>query len=497
MFSVIFFLAVGMKVDPDVIVNHWQSIIPIAIIAVAAKLVFATLGMVLSGQSLSTAVKSGFSLAPIGEFSFIIASLGISLGVMDEYLYPVIVSASILTTLITPTLINNSGKVTDWLISNLPGKIVDKMEQYSSSDQVDESSEPDWGDYLGQYFRSLLIYGVLMIVTAIIGMQLLLPLLRDVMPAVGAKILVCVLIYSVMALFLRPMLNLHNTAFTHLWFARRANRPPLVSMIVIKLVILLMIAYSPLNHMFGAHRFLVLVLAVIAVFVVSRTDFVATTYLQVETRFLRNLNERIISAEKENSDRKEWLDEDLNIISFVAPEHAAYANRSLQDLHWGKNYNALVVKVRRGKRHYLLPSGNFEIHGGDKVYLVGDFSSLENMQRIFGFESKSGIRTLRRFMESDYADTEHGLACVAIKVCGQEPFAGSSIKSSNILTKAHCMVLGIEKDGFTTVMPDANMMIQKGDILWIMGSNNNVGRLAALSQQPPEQKVISKVHANA
>ena len=86
MFSVIFFMSVGMMVDPQVIVDRWTSIIPIVIVAVLAKLVFATVGLLLSGQGLSNAVKSGFSLAPIGEFSFIIASLGISLGVMDRYL---------------------------------------------------------------------------------------------------------------------------------------------------------------------------------------------------------------------------------------------------------------------------------------------------------------------------------------------------------------------------------------------------------------------------
>ena len=124
MFAVIFFVSVGMKVDPSVIAEHWTSIIPIAIISVIAKLIFATLGMILSGQRMETSLKSGFSLAPIGEFSYIIAALGISLEVMDEYLYPVIVAASVLTTLATPVLIRNSSKVAAFMRKHLPKKLL-------------------------------------------------------------------------------------------------------------------------------------------------------------------------------------------------------------------------------------------------------------------------------------------------------------------------------------------------------------------------------------
>lgn len=428
-------------------------------------------------------MKSGFSLAPIGEFSFIIASLGISLGVMDAYLYPVIVSASILTTIITPALIRRSGSVSDWLLGRLPERAVRKLESYSSDDQVDESSDPDWGDYMGGYLRGFLIYGVIMAVAAIAGTRAVFPALEGMMPDTAARILACVLIYAVMALFLRPFMDRHNTAFTHLWFVRRANRPPLVSLIVMKIITLLLIAYLPLERMFGAHRLVLLVLSAAAVFIAGRTDLVATAYLQVETRFLRNLNERIIQAEQERSPRREWLDEDMNIMSFYVPEDAPFAGRTLNDLQWGRGLDVLAVKIRRGRRYFLLPSGDFTLRAGDKIFAVGERNDLENFRTIMKIDSGRGIRTLRKFMETDYEDTEHALACVAVKVCGEEPFAGTSIKNSGILTRAHCMVLGIEKDGLSVVMPDVNMMIQKGDILWLMGSNNHVGLLAALSRQ--------------
>ena len=171
MFVSIFFLSVGMMVDPQAIVDFAPAIVIITVVAVTAKLIFATLGMLLSGQTLDTAVKSGFSLAPIGEFSFIIAALGVSLGVMDANLYPIIVSAAVLTTFITPFLIKHSSSVTGWLQEKLPASIIGKLNQYTSSDQTDDDKDTDWNEYIKLFFSRTFIYGVIMLVAVVIGVR--------------------------------------------------------------------------------------------------------------------------------------------------------------------------------------------------------------------------------------------------------------------------------------------------------------------------------------
>ena len=481
MFSVIFFMSVGMMVDPQVILDRWTSIVPIAIIAVLAKLVFATIGMLLSGQSLSTAVKSGFSLAPIGEFSFIIASLGISLGVMDGYLYPAIVAASILTTLLAPTLIRSSDKAVSLLKRILPDRLVQKLEQYTSDDPDSGAGDENWGTYIAQYFRSFLIYGVIMIVASIAALQFLHPALAAMMPDLYARILTLVFIYLVIALFLLPMLQLHNTAFTHLWIARRFNRPPLVVMTIFKLAVVAFLAFLPLNSLFHVHSLLLFGVILLGIFILSRTDLVSTMYLQVETRFLRNLNEKTIDAVQQKEGKVEWLNEDLHIISFFIREDSGVEGQTLTKLRWGQMYNVLAVKIRRGERHILLPSGTVRVHRGDKVFVVGDPHALANFRKVLHIPPETKDRTLRQFMESDYADTEHALACLAIQTTGNEPYIGQAIMNSKILARAHCMILGIQKNGLTITMPDPHLLISKGDILWVMGSNNNVGRLAGYS----------------
>ena len=481
MFSVIFFVAVGMKVDPSVVVEQWTSIVPIAIIAVVAKLIFATLGMILSGQRMETALKSGFSLAPIGEFSYIIASLGISLGVMDEYLYPVIVAASILTTLITPTLIKNSGKVARFLRKHLPKKLLRKLDQYTSNDQDETDHTPDWIVMIQNFTSSLLLYGVIMLVAAIAGVRLLYPFLKGIISNTLAGIITCILIYIVIIIFARPMLRLRDITFTRLWMEHRANRPPLIILALVNVMVIAYIAFYPIHHIFGTRRLVLFGVALLAILVMSKTDLVATFYLQLETRFLRNLNEKTLSHVEQTQGPQEWLDEDIHIVSYYVPKDAAYIGKTLEQLAWGKYNNILVTKVRRGKHTYTMPGSTFKILGGDKIYLVGQMNDILEIKKLLFPDVDRRIRSLDQFMSSDYPHTQHALACVAVEITGNEPYCGQTIVNSKILNKAHCMILGIQKDGYTIIMPSAYHLIEEGDVLWVIGANNNVGRFASYS----------------
>ena len=481
MFSVIFFVAVGMKVDPSVIAAQWKSIIPIAIIAVIAKLIFATLGMILSGQRMETALKSGFSLAPIGEFSYIIASLGISLGVMDEYLYPVIVAASVLTTLITPVLIKNSGTVAHFLRTHLPKALLRKLDQYTSSDQDETDHTPDWLVMIRNFTSSLLLYGVIMLVAAIAGVRLVYPFLKGFLSHTLSGIVTCLLIYIVIIIFARPMLRLRDTTFTRLWMEHRANRPPLIILALVNILVIAYIAFFPIHHIFGTRRWILFGVALVAILVVSKTDLVATFYLQLETRFLRNLNEKTLSHVEETQGPQAWLDEDIWIVSYYVPKDAGYIDKTLEQLGWGKYNNILVTKVRRGKHTYTMPSSSFKIMAGDKLYLVGQMDDILDIKKSLFPDVDRRIRTLDEYMASDYPHTQHALACVAVEITGSEPYCGQTILNSKILSKAHCMVLGIQKDGYTIVMPSAYQLIEEGDVLWVIGSNNNVGRFASYS----------------
>lgn len=481
MFGAIFFLSVGMMVEPDIIVTRWTSIVPIAIIAVIAKLIFATIGMMLSGQDMETSMKGGIALAPIGEFSFIIAGLGISLGVMDKYLYPVIVASSIITIILTPVLIKQSDRLVAAITSIIPEKLRLRIDSYTSDDQTEEEKSSEWKAYFKEYFMQLIIYGSIMLVLMLLIFdQLSIPIMLYAGYDAGA-IIVLVLIYIVIAIFAVPMMRNRSKAFTNLWLDKLSNRPPLVAMTIIKIVVMEFIGMLPLMFTYDFDHILILVLIPLSVFLIARSDFISTYYLQLETRFFANLNQKTMDARGGARSEQNWLDEDFSIFSWTVPQGASYAGRSIADLHWGRNFSVYVVKIRRGEKRMPMPPSRSVIQEGDKIHVIGERHSLETFYKTLGTDEQVNIRTLREFFDAGYQDEKNALACAAIMVRGTESYAGKPVRKSGITQRNNCMILGLERDGYATKMPPANMLIEKGDILWIIGTRSSLGSIASHS----------------
>ena len=477
MFGSIFFLSVGMMVEPAIIAERWTSIIPIAVRAVVAKLFFATIGMILSGQDIDTAVRGGVSLAPIGEFSFIIAGLGISLGVMDNYLYPVIVASSILTIIFTPVLIRQSDRIVQVISGMIPEKLRRRIDSYTSDDQASEEHTSEWRIVLKSFILKTMIYGSIMLVTALAGCRLLYPALSGVAGEKTSKIIVTVLIYVVIIIFARPFLGGRSVAFTHLWTDRLSNRPPLVVMVMAKIAVMGAIGAIPLISLFDIEGLLLIILPAV-VFLMARTDFIATYYLQLETKFLSNLNQKTMEERGGSRSTSNWLEEDYSIFSWNVPSGAQCAGKSIAELGWGRKEAVYAVKITRGDRRITIPDAKTVLQEGDRVYVIGDRQSLEIFSKTLELNEEIDIRTLNDFLSGAYHDNDNALGCAAIPVRGTEPYAGKPIKKSGINARTNCMILGLERDGYATSMPDANMLIEEGDILWVIGAVKDLSRIA-------------------
>ncbi|MDM8356072.1 cation:proton antiporter [Pandoraea communis] len=131
MFSAVFFVAIGLLLDPHVLVTYIWPILVITLAVVIGKIVSCGLGAYLSGQDGRTSMRVGMGLSQIGEFSFIIASLGLSLKVTSDFLYPIAVAVSVITTLLTPYLIKSADPVTGWLGRAMPGRLSYVLGQYT------------------------------------------------------------------------------------------------------------------------------------------------------------------------------------------------------------------------------------------------------------------------------------------------------------------------------------------------------------------------------
>lgn len=479
LFGAIFFLSVGMLVNPETLVNYALPIVVITIVTIAGKLIFSTLGMLLSGQTLANSMMSGFSLAQIGEFAFIIASLGVSLGVTGDYLYPIVVSVSVITTFTTPFFIKGAPKAVSVVEKHLPDKLLVKLNRYTSEDQADDEKDNEWTLYIKKFFFRLSVFGGLMMVIVIFGIQILAPFLREHTSDVTGNILACIIIYAAMALFVGPLMNKHNNLFTSLWLKQSSFRLPLLVFSLVKVAVIAVIAMIPIGKLFQIHAAWLVIIVVAVVAFIAKTDLLTTWYLQLQTRFLRNFNERLLAKEEAKAGKQKWIYDTLHIVSFFAPENGDFINRPIDELDLGRRFNVYVVKIRRGDHRYILPKGNATIHSGDKVYVVGEEKAILNFYKLIDSEPCKRMRTLRQFMESDYPDVETALSICAVKITGQENFAGKPIKYCNIRKNWNCMILGLQKEGLPIVMPNANMLVSKEDIMWVVGANNNVGRLAS------------------
>ncbi|QSQ12632.1 cation:proton antiporter [Myxococcus landrumensis] len=173
MFAAIFFVSVGMLINPALIAEHWVAILVLTVVVIVGKLFGVTLGAFLTGNGTRTSVQAGLSLAQIGEFSFIIAGLGLSLKATGTFIYPVAVAVSAITTLTTPLLIKVSGPVATWVDRKLPKPLQTFVTLYGT--WVEKLREAPRRETLGAGVRRqirLLVLDAVLLVALVIGTSL-------------------------------------------------------------------------------------------------------------------------------------------------------------------------------------------------------------------------------------------------------------------------------------------------------------------------------------
>lgn len=474
LFGSVFFLSVGMMLDPAMIVKYIVPILIITLVTLVGKLIFSSLGVLLSGQTLKNAVHCGCSLAQIGEFAFIIASLGLSLGVIADYIYPIIVSVSIITTLTTPSFIKGSDKLYEWLEKVLPSKLTEKLARYTDEEQSSKEKNGDWSAYLGRYVKVTAFYGVVMLGIALIGSLVQLPLLGKLgLEPWLAKLICLAVVYLGMSIFIRPMLDMKSPQFTTLWVKNRNFRLPLMALTAIRVLIIVIIAFIPANTVSGVAGLWLLPLILAAVLLIYRSGWFASAYLSVEARFLANFNERQLQR-FDSDDAVEWLDQRLHVLSFQYEQQGS----TLKELGWGKRFGVNVIKIVRGKRHINIPSGDAALHSGDTVYILGEPAELRNLCLDLGIAEPAELPTLREFIAAENSDPD-ALYSYAISVDKGSELAGKTVRGSGIRDNYDCMVLGLQRSRLPIAQPDVNMQIQNGDLVWVLGAKVMAGKLLA------------------
>ena len=482
LFGAIFFISVGMLVDTTLLAHYWLPVIIVSITTILGKLVFSTGGVLLSGQKLSTALSGGFSLAQIGEFAFIITTLGATLHVTSDFLYPIVVCVSVITTLTTPYFIRMAEPFHNFLSDRLPAAWLAALNRHTSEEQSVNEQDSDWQEYIRIYFSRLAIYTVVILGIIFLGLETFLPLAQKYVSAEAARWLTALLILIFIAPFLRPLLSLRSRHFTSLWLKNRSNHPPLIALTVLRLVIAMVLIILPLQILYNFHPLWMVLIAVVVTFFIYRSDWLVGSYLQVEARFLSNLNERRLSARAASEPDHRWLDEHLFVCRLNAEKNSPYLEQTLFNLRWGERFGVNVIKIIRGRRHINIPTGAEHLREGDELFLLSVKPRLNNLLLALGqpLDDTADLPSLHEFIEAgqDSFAKEDQLLTYAVTAERGQWIIGLSIKDAKIKDKWSCFVIGLERDLYPLVNPSHNMLIKHKDLIWVLGTQKMLGKLA-------------------
>ncbi len=475
LFGAIFFVSVGMMVDPAMIAQYWLPILVITLTVIVGQLFFATTGVLLSGQPLKTAMQCGFSLTQIGEFAFIIATLGVSLGVTGSFLYPIVVAVSVITIFLTPYMIRLAEPAYGFVYKHLPGRFRTFLDNYAaSSASPTTSKESEWKKYLGDILKALLIYGILCVAICGLSFGLLVPFAEKWIPDPWAHILSAVVILLSLAPFLRTLAikGSHSEAFQTLWEGSRANRAPLVATVVLRYVLALGFVFYVLARLFHISVVLIFLIALVAVFAIISSNFIKHNAQRIERNFMTNFRSRELRAEYLGEKKPEYasrlLSKDMHLADFDVPAEIEWGGKTLAELNFGQRFGIHVVSILRGGLRINIPKATDRVFPQDHIQVIGSDSDLEE----FG---KQLTQSTVKLEDDRYHSGEMLLRCVP--VTGISPFVGQTIRNSGIREHWHCLVAGVEKEDGQLHTPDVTIPFEEGDILWIVGEKEDVDKV--------------------
>ena len=479
LFGAIFFVSVGMLVDFTVLVEYAVPILVIVLTILVGQTVLGTGAFMLGGQSLKSAVRCGFSMAQIGEFSFIIASLGLSLGVTGSFLYPVVVAVSVVTTFLTPYMIRLSVPCYNVLERRMPQSWVQALNKMSVSKPPERHSP--WKALLLPMIANTLIYCILSVAVIALMLSFARPFIVKMMP--GPQWIADTLCGMLTILFIAPFLRAiivkknHSEEFKALWNGSRINRFPLIFTILVRAVIAVAFIFYICNSLTRFTTALLICVAtiVVALMVISRS--LKRRSMRIEHIFVQNLRSKEIQAQVLGADSPVYAERlvsrDVHIGDFVVPENTTWAGKTLRELRFGSRYGVHVSSILRGHNRRNIPGGGDIIFPGDRLQVIGSDEQL----RAFNEAITADI-------EADDPDIEsREMKLVRLVIAPQSAFAGKTLSESGIRDRYDCMAVGLEEGKETLSSIDAKYRLHAGDIVWVVGEERSIARLHEANEQ--------------
>ena len=466
LFGAVFFISVGMMVDPAVIVAHAGTIALLSIVVVVGMILFGTFGMLATGQPLSIAMESGFALTQIGEFSFIIASLGMTLGVLQPDIYPIIVAVSVITTFTTPFFIKGAIPAYRKVESLLPKTWTVLLEGYSKNAT---QSQPGEGQVLlkaiiTRYVVRLLLYTVVIIALIMACRTYLMPLANQWLGGApgrltGVGLTLLIISPFLYAIILPAIKSSEKAKLSELW--GRISYLPLVLMALFSLVLTAMLIVWVLSGNYSSHASIIAAVIIVQVLALVLAPFMRKRLRRIEERFIGNVNVR----ENRRTGRNNVLVSDLHLAYMTVGHNCPFVGERLKNADIRRRYGVNVVYIQRNGNMHAVPTGDMRIFPGDVLGVIGNDEQIQAMLPLVEASAAPAADAVNQVRFLHFALGENS------------PLVGKTLRNARLREDYSSMLVAVERgeEEFVDATPDLEFMV--GDIVWVVGDPANLETL--------------------
>ncbi len=468
LFGAVFFVSVGMMVDPHILVGYWWQILVITLVLLFFKPLSNIVGRLLAGLDLKQAMQGGMCFSQIGEFSFIIATLGLSYGVIDDFLYPIIVSVSIITTFLTPYSIKSAIPGYNVIVKRIPQRWKDKFSSRDSGIKVKSGKEVTMGSFLARQLKNMVIYLAIIIAVILISFFIC-SFIMEYVPRPWSSAISTALSLLLVSPFLWAMGFKHTLVNTtrKLMNVNKFNKGLIYAIFVLRFVIVAAIAYSVIQHFLNGlfwprlnigtplYHWINIAFALIYTVLLKALSPAMRFYKRIEERFMDNLNKR---QSMQVFTIPEILQENCHLQKMTLSPDSAYSGKLIKDTDFRDNYNVSVVSVERGKQVVELPKSDFQLFPFDKITFVGHEDHLRLLQ------PKVEVFDEQLIPEREESEVE----MYKVEVEPNSPFIGVALMDSGLADQYEAMVIAIERDGQFILNPSARIIFQPADLVWFV-----------------------------
>ena len=470
LFGAVFFISVGMMVNPTVMTQHWSVIALLAVVVIVGMIVFGTFGMLATGQPLKLAMESGFSLTQIGEFSFIIATLGTGLGVLDKSIYPIIVAVSVITTFTTPFFIKQAVPCYNAIYKILPKTWTRLLNGYSQNASESEDSETRlmWKSIVSRYLVRLLIYSVVIVALIALCRTYLVPFIINWLGhGVLGRLTCAASTFAIVGPFIAAIImpSIKRSEYERLVEANgTVSYVPIVVMLILSAIlaaifiaIILQAIYPSAASVIAAVLF---VLAIVVAMAAIPNPF-RHRLANIEKRFINNINER----ENHRTGREHNLVSDLHLAYMKVGHDCPFVGDRLRNLDLRTRYGINLVNIQRAGKHHPVPSGEMRIFPGDVLGVIGTEEQIQRMLPLVEAQNEP--------VETPNLDVKF----IHFAIGEQSPIVGQRLESTRLREDYGALLVAVQRGEDDYISPTPDLLFKTGDILWIVGDPKQLSKL--------------------